>query len=42
MAYQAAQWEQVEALVRALAIGPSILPEAYTQSLAWADDLSRL
>lgn len=42
MAYQDAQWEQVEALVRALAIGPSILPEAYTQSLAWADDLSRL
>ena len=42
MAYEKAQWEQVEALAPTLGIRQAFLPEAYADSLAWADELGRL
>ena len=42
IAYESAQWEQVETLAQAVGIDQAILPEAYASSLAWADDLRRL
>jgi len=41
-AYEEAQWEQVEALAPTLGIRQAFLPEAYADSLAWADELGRL
>jgi EAL and modified HD-GYP domain-containing signal transduction protein len=41
-AYENAQWEQVEATAPTLGIHQAFLPEAYADSLAWADELGRL
>lgn len=41
-AYETAQWGQVEAMASALGIRRAFLPEAYADSLAWADELGRL
>lgn len=41
-AYENAQWEQVEAMASTLGIRKAFLPEAYADSLAWADELARI
>jgi len=41
-AYEDAQWEQVEAIAPTLGIHRAFPPEAYADSLTWADELGRL
>ncbi|OPZ50101.1 MAG: hypothetical protein BWY92_01073 [Firmicutes bacterium ADurb.BinA052] len=41
-AYESAQWEEVEAMASTLGLRTAFLPEAYTDSLAWADELVRI
>ncbi|HAI85738.1 MAG TPA: diguanylate phosphodiesterase [Firmicutes bacterium] len=41
-AYEGAQWDQVETVAPALRIHQAFLAEAYANSLAWVDDLSKL
>lgn len=41
-AYENGEWEKVEAMAPTLGIRHAFLPQAYTDSLVWADELAKL